>query len=250
MAKNQKRTWRQQFMDNFKILTRSHDKWEVWSDFVHLAACTISNVFDKRFYDQREQRYLEIIQKYNKEEAALFAELLAITIIALDENPAQDFLGQIHQQELELGNYANGSFYTPYHVGEMMAELGAMDVMPEVLEEEYISVNDCCCGAGCLLIAFANTLLKHKVNYQTKVLFVAQDIDFTAAMACYIQLSFLGCAGYVVVGNSLSNAEPPPESIWYTPFYFRNIWVDRRRDAHWKHMFRILLTNGVEKTPM
>lgn len=33
-----------------------------------------------------------------------------------------------------------------------------------------------------MLIAFANTARKHKINYQDKVLFVAQDIDETAML--------------------------------------------------------------------
>lgn len=165
----------------------------------------------------------------------------------MEENPAQDFLGLIHQQELNLGNYATGSFYTPYHIGEAIAEMSGIDVLSKIREEEYISVSDCCCGAGCLLIAFANTMLKHKVNYQTKILFVAQDIDFTAAMACYIQLSLLGCPGYVIVGNTLANTDPPPDSIWFTPFYFRNIWANRRECEHWKHMFSILLSGPADR---
>src|SRR5699024_11833427 len=62
---------------------------------------------------------------------------------------------------------------------------------------------DPACGAGALLVAFANECLRQKVNYQTSVLFVAQDIDFTVGLMCYIQLSLLGCAGYVVIGDTL-----------------------------------------------
>lgn len=55
--------------------------------------------------------------------------------------------------------------------------------------KRYISVNDPACGAGAMLIAFANVAKKHGINYQKHVLFVAQDIDRTAAMMCYIQMS-------------------------------------------------------------
>ena len=45
---------------------------------------------------------------------------------------------------------------------------------------------------------------------------------------CYIQLSLLGCAGYVVVGDTLSNPiegdvlfpdEKEGQEFWYTPFW-------------------------------
>ena len=52
-------------------------------------------------------------------------------------------------------------------------------------------MNDSACGAGAMLIAFANAAKQYGINYQKQVLFVAQDIDHTAAMMCYIQLSLL-----------------------------------------------------------
>lgn len=241
MAKTKDRTWQQKFMDVFKKLTRSRHNWEVWSDFIHLTACTISNVLDLSHYNEREEHYMRIISRYTKEETSLFSELYAITVLALQENPEQDFLGQIHQYELELGNTAAGSFYTPYNVGQLMSELTYGDLAQKIMEEEYVTVNDCCCGAGCLLLAFANTVKNKGINYQEKILFVAQDIDATAAMSCYIQMSLLGCPGYVMVGNTLSNEAPRPENIWYTPFYFHKIWVGRREMEHWKKVFKILL---------
>ena len=47
--------------------------------------------------------------------------------------------------------------------------------------------------------------------------FVAQDIDLTVALTCYVQLTLLGCAGYVIVGNSLMPTPPPRESVWQLP---------------------------------
>lgn len=75
------------------------------------------------------------------------------------------------------------------------------------------------------------------INYQRSVLFVGQDIDEVVAKMCYIQISLLGCPGYVVVGNSLSEPvcgttiEPDykkPENIWFTPLYFTDVWTLRR----------------------
>lgn len=68
MAKTKDRTWQQKFMDVFKILTRSRQNWEVWSDFVHLAACSISNTLDMSHYDEHEEQYMHIISRYTKEE--------------------------------------------------------------------------------------------------------------------------------------------------------------------------------------
>ena len=76
-----------------------------------------------------------------------------------------------------------------------------------------------------MLIAFANVAKKHGINYQKHVLFVAQDIDRTAAMMCYIQMSLLGCPAIVVIGDSLAKPFPHPDNeVWCTLFYHLNQW--------------------------
>jgi hypothetical protein len=105
-------------------------------------------------------------------------------------------------------------------------------------------VNDSCCGAGALLIAFANEAKRQGINYQQSIEFVAQDIDFTAAMMCYIQLSLIGCAGYVIVGNTLTTPPTEPlanQNVWYTPLYFLDVWHWRRT---WKMVSR--MTKGIK----
>ena len=93
----------------------------------------------------------------------------------------------------------------------------------EIRRKGYISVNDSCCGAGAMLIAFANVAKKHGLNYQNGVLFIAQDIDRTAALMCYIQLSLLGCSAVVIVGDSLLKPGFHPDNeVWYTPLYYLN----------------------------
>lgn len=102
--------------------------------------------------------------------------------------------------------------------------------------------NDPACGAGALLIAFANLCRRKNICYHDKVLFVAQDIDLIAGLMCYIQLSFLGCAGYVVIGNTITEPSTaydrrgllpagPQSRIWYTPFFSTDIWYLRRQWA-------------------
>ena len=70
-----------------------------------------------------------------------------------------------------------------------------------------------------------NVARKHGINYQEQVLFVAQDIDRTAAMMCYIQLSLLGCPAVVAIGDSLAKPYPHPDNeVWHTLFYHLNQW--------------------------
>lgn len=227
--------WERKFLKSFQKLTYRHNAWDIWRDYIVLHACAISNVFDKVNYDNREKRYLDIIHRYNKEERDIFPALAADTLMALNENPEQDFLGKIFM-ELGLGNHSNGQFFTPYHVCELMAEVAMGDVIGKIEEKGYISVSDPCCGAGATLIASAHAMRKNfakynqQLNYQNHILLAGQDVDETVALMCYIQLSLLGLAGFIKVGNSLTNPMSPDDSreqYWYTPGYFTSAWRAR-----------------------
>ena len=104
----------------------------------------------------------------------------------------------------------------------------------------YLSVCDNACGSGCLLIASAAAYIdmaKENGRYDRDLLFVAQDLDPVVAKMCYIQLSLLGCAGYVAVGDSLTNDISGPKlfpsigeggELWFTPMWFTPVWQGRR----------------------
>lgn len=232
--KKQKINPEKEFLRVFNQLTNRHRSWDVWRDFIVMYACALSNPVDKEHYDEREALYLRTIKKYNKQEQPLFPELAAHTVMALEENPEQDFLGSIYMS-LNLGNQHNGQFFTPYHVCELMAEVTMQDSVMRIEEDGYITINDPCCGAGATLIAGVHAakkrLEKAGYNYQNHILVVAQDIDQTVALMCYIQLSLLGIAGYVKVGNSLTDPiteNDSKENYWFTPMYFFPTWSMRR----------------------
>lgn len=217
-----------------------NNRWSVWSDFVVMAAISISNVVDKSHAEAREKTYMSLAKKYNEKELDCFGRMFAEIVCGIDECPDQDFLGELYMA-LELGNNRNGQFFTPYCVCRAMAAMSyGQDLKEKIEQQGWVSVNDPACGAGALLVAFANECRRpgNDINYQTSVLFVAQDIDLIVGCMCYIQLSILGCPGYVVIANTITNPctaidsrgliPLPGENIWYTPFYFRDVWHYRR----------------------
>lgn len=225
---------KKEFLQIFNKLTYHHRSWDIWRDFVIMFACSLSNPADKARYDEREERYLRIIKKYNKEEQNMFSELAAHTVMALENNPEQDFLGSIFM-ELNLGNESGGQFFTPYHVCQLMAAVAMGDVVSQVEKDGYITINDCCCGAGATLIASVHEarkqLEKANLNFQNHVLVVAQDIDEIVALMCYVQLSLLGVAAYIKVGNTFTdpiNPDDTLENYWFTMMYFSDVWTMRR----------------------
>jgi hypothetical protein len=241
MARNAARLVNGERQKNFaKLFDKAcyrHNRWNVWSDFVVMTAISISNLVDKSNAESREKSYMALASKYSEDEMECFSQMLAETVCGIDECPDQDFLGELYMA-LELGNHNAGQFFTPYCVCTAMAKITGSDIKERIERDGWISVNDPACGAGALLVAFANECLRQGVNYQTNVLFVAQDIDMIVGCMCYIQLSLLGCPGYVCIDDSILRPctcldkrgliPTPGERIWYTPFYFRTEWTYRR----------------------
>ncbi|MCM1412200.1 MAG: N-6 DNA methylase [Lachnospiraceae bacterium] len=221
----EKKDYKKEFcalMDRFAF---RYSRWQVWNDFLSLSAISLANVMPTPEREEREQQYLSIIGGYQKEEQEIFTEMLGLVTLALEENPEQDFLGSLYHY-LELQQEQKGQFFTPYHICEFMSEIQFTGDDEDLLKEKgYISVSDPACGAGAMLIAFANVARKHGINYQKHVLFVAQDVDRTAAMMCYIQMSLLGCPAVVAIGDSLAKPFPHPDNeVWCTLFYHLNRW--------------------------
>lgn len=252
--------WEKKFIDNFNQLCNRHSSWQVWQDFVNMSASAIANAVDRRtdVWKTREDSYMETVKRYSKEELELIAELLSVTTLALEENPEQDFLGKLYMR-FNLENKWHGQFFTPWHIAELMAKMLVGDDLKEkIASDGYISVNDPCCGAGCMLIAFANICKDElDVNYQKDVLFVGQDIDPVVAKMCYIQISLLGCPGYVVIGNSLTEPIAGTDTIpivtdnndiWYTPLWFMGFWPFRSsKEIPVKHSEKPVSENNNDK---
>lgn len=243
---NLKSTHQTEFVKIFNSLCGRYGRWGIWQDFITLAAIAISNTVDRSHAAEREKTYMTIAGKYKPEEMLKFSQMLQEVVIGMDFNPDQDFLGELYMA-LDLGNDHAGQFFTPYDVCRMMAEITGTDLQARIERDGWISVNDCACGAGALLVAFANACTRQEINYQTSVLFTAQDIDYIVGLMCYLQLSLMGCAGYVVIGDTLRHPSTaldrrgliprPDQNIWYTPFYFRDIWHYRRIGAQMELLF-------------
>lgn len=225
-----------EFLEVFNKLCYSRNAWQVWEDLMSAIACCLSNSVDKasKHYEQREKEYAQCISRLGSVE--LPAKILGIIVMALENNPEQDFLGKMYMN-LNLGNHWRGQFFTPYDICKMMSEITCRNFDSQIEQKGYISVCDSACGAGATLIAAVNRMKHSTYNFQNHVLFIGQDIDRVVGMMCYIQLSLLGCAGYICIGNTLTNPlsghvlfpqEKEGQEFWYMPMFQTDIWKTRR----------------------
>lgn len=232
MAKNLKQQY-SQIVKLFNSMIGAHQLWELWEDAMTILALMLSNAIDKRFFNQREKEYMNLASKYSDSELQTFLKIFAEIVNQLEADPEQDLLGDLYMS-LDLGSHWHGQFFTPYNVCAMMAQAQ----MPADLSFDNakpVSVFDCACGGGALLIAAAHeyrkTFSKMGLNAQDYVCLYAQDISHVAVMMCYVQLSLQGYAAKIKLGDSLMNPLVEADNgsdIWYTPMWFSDVWIYRR----------------------
>ena len=143
-----------EFVKEFNRLMTSRAAWEIWADFVTLSAISISNAVDKKHYQVREKEYMTVQSKYTQKEMEIISRLFAITVMALEREPWQDFLGSLYMN-LDLRNHWKGQFFTPYDVTRLMAQITAGNIKRQISEKGYVTASDCACGGGATLIAMA-----------------------------------------------------------------------------------------------
>ena len=174
-----------EFISKLQNLDHSRRVDTVFKDFLALSTYAIMQPFYKS--PDIEQKYLDIINKYNKEQANDFSQMFAFLVNALEQK-FQDFLGQVYMQ-LNLGNAKTGQFFTPYHVSKLMAEITFIDNQQDVENKEIVTLSEPCCGSGGIIIAYAETMKNHDINFQQKLFVEAIDIDELCIQMVYLQRS-------------------------------------------------------------
>lgn len=237
-----KTEYEREFVRIFEKFAYRYDAGTVWADFVNMMACDISNTVDWGMRKERVESYFATAAKYSKADIDLFVQMGATLMTALAVNPAQDFLGILYML-LGLNKTSRAQIFTPWAIAELIAQLpmGQPGFVKAVEEKGFVSVCDPACGAGCILLAVASeyVVCTKGGDFREELLLVGQDIDRTAAQMCYIQMSLIGCAGYVIVGDSL--VHPPTgdvllprfakdADVWITPRFFAEPWVSRVED--------------------
>lgn len=243
MKNKDNKNYKQRFGKGFNILIHARSQYEVWSDLMLLYAnslvnnCTrhyLMNDILKDVWEEREKQYIDTFNKYNEKEQRIIVQMFSLLVLECEQHPYQDLLGEIYMM-LGISSKNNGQFFTPFDVCDCMSGLtfDKKSVAKTVHTKGYTSINDPTCGGGATLISSAKqcgTLFK-KLNYKNHVLFIGQDIDLTCVRMCYIQLSLLGLAGYVLHGNTLTKPEfdffKDNKYIYPTPYYNMDVWQRR-----------------------
>ena len=218
-----------EIVSGIQKLAYRHPAYQIFQDWLEISAIAISNSVDLANFEDREKRYIEIINQYNKEEQQSLVELFATLIMTLTKEvetggSPRDVLGEVFHG-LELHNKYKGQFFTPNHICEFMGQaVIAGDTEKVINENGYVSVCEPCVGSGGLVIGLAAAMASHKYNYQTEMCVTACDIDIKCVHMAYLQLSLYGIPAKIIHGNSLTGEQ---WAVWYTPTYIVGLWALR-----------------------
>ena len=220
MSINRHPAWGQ-FVNAFNGIARHRHRYEVFRDFVTMAAISLHNAIRKD--EKLEAEYLVIVKRYSREEVTEIGGLLTRLVLLMDAEP-RDVLGPLYM-ELELGNTNTGQFFTPHEISELMARITYGEEL-KTLDKPFITVSEPACGAGGMVLAFVNVMRSHGHNPAERLWVQAQDIDRTAALMCYLQLSLWHIPAVVIVGNTMAMEA---REVFYTPAHYLGPWEYRLR---------------------
>lgn len=221
-----------------KTLGSRHSLWSVFEDWLKVCAISISNSVDWNHREEREQQYLETINKYTPDEQKILVETFSELVVALEREHTKsgptDLLGKVFHS-LELHNKYHGQFFTPFHICEFMGHVALGDggeagnaVSGALSQKGYVSVCEPCVGSGGMVLGFASAMHREKLNYCEQMVAYCCDIDIKCVYMAYLQLSLYGIPAVIIHGNSLTLEE---WSQWYTPVYMLRGWPLRERTA-------------------
>ena len=198
-------------IDSIDNMAGKYSPYQVFTDWITLSAIAIQNsctIFHDEIYLAREELYMNIANKYSKDDMTRFADMLGALALTLEEE-IKDVLGYVYMKS-GCGSKNTGQFFTPYHLAYLTAksiidnQLSHFEENDEVNgENDEIKINEPSTGGGAMVIAACQAAKEHGIDYQRRLRITAQDLDYNGVYMTYIQLSLLGVKAVVVQGDTL-----------------------------------------------
>ena len=209
-----------EFLKTFRNTARHKHRYDVFRDFVTLAACSLHNALHKE--EGREAEYMRIIQSYEEADQKAFPKLMGLLIQMLETEP-RDILGPLYM-ELEISSKDQGQFFTPPDLSELMARMNMGSVIETLKTQPFITVSEPACGAGGMILALVKVITEQKLDPADKLWVQCIDVDRMAALMCYIQLTLWNVPAEIIVGDTL---RWELREVWYTPAHHMGFWESR-----------------------
>lgn len=122
----------------FRRMAPERHRYDVFRDFVIMAACALHNGVCKDA--AREQEYLDIIGRYKPDDQKAFPQLLAHLVNMLEPEP-RDMLGPLYM-ELEVASRHQGQFFTPPEISEAMARMIFANHLQILEQQPFVTLQE------------------------------------------------------------------------------------------------------------
>ena len=169
----------------------------------------IISYFDVDVYIGSKQR------PQDKELANLMGEYFLCQQRMMRHNEWFDVWGVLFEKLVTNG--AKGQFFTPPHLCDLTAKMQISKDSPKMHPTPFgkrVTINDCACGSGRMLLSAHAELMPQEVNSQSwKPYLYADDVDAMCCKMCAVNFMVHGCFGEVRLHNTLS--EPNTYQISY-----------------------------------
>ena len=193
------------------------------SDVFECGAIALSNRFDLTQAKEREKKYMQIIEKYDKSLRILMSQIFTMIFSLLTQqiDPGvgfNDYLGEFYMKS-ETSNNKAGQFFTPFHLSKACAAVCIDHDLVEQYkrEDKIITMNEPSCGAGGMILAAVDILYnQHHFNYSRNLVVECSDIDSRCVHMAYLQLGLAGIPAVIYQRDTLSMKT---WQRWETPAY-------------------------------
>lgn len=210
--------------DIIKLISKATYKvgtHELLSDVFECSAIAISNKFDKRNYDRREETYKAIMNKHDLETRKLISEIFAeiFALLTYQINIGfNDYLGELYMRS-ETSSSKAGQFFTPFSLSKLCAEASvSRKTIEECIEmDKILTMHEPTVGAGGMVLALADVLYnKYHFNIARNLFIECGDIDARCVHMTYLQLALAGIPAVVYHRDGLTLET---WDRWETPAY-------------------------------
>lgn len=177
-----------------KIASTKGSLVTVFGDFACMAACAYAA-------QTREEEYLSIAGKYDREELNEFAKAMGYMVNEMDDHPFTDVLGPYYcELQSKFTRDAGGEFYTPQEVGRVMAKM-SMNIEEVIEADKPVTINDPAAGSAGLVLCLAEEFAKANAVDLMRV--TCQDISKIGCDMAYINLTLWGVPSRIIWGDTL-----------------------------------------------
>jgi hypothetical protein len=223
-----------EFVRELTSLSRRHRSADLFRDFFEASYCALAKRTALRadHAEALEKRYMAVVDKYGDAKSEVMtgmSHLLGRLMMTILDDfppaeinptpdrtasiphwlPVSDFLGQAYMESGMNDVRRDKQMFTPSAVASAM---GAMSIDKESIDTiladgRLVTVLDCTCGSGILIIAFAAQLRELGYDLERTLYATLVDVDQLCMQMAFLQMETLGIPAVVVHGNSLTLEE-------------------------------------------